>query len=378
MSKKSLLDKFNEIYENKDLWDYYSISKKLDISSFDDRIKNSKGFIYKILKVSGKEESVKFKQKYVDLLSDEKAKHTISIFFLGIYLYNESDILKEYIDKQIKELDKKINDNGESIIIEFKYYWFLICFYHDIGSKYEEKYCHLLHNSDSSSISLSCISDFSLKIPEFKENAIPTVYNKIWKKYYKYRLDEGRNDHGIFGGLLFYNDRFLQYENLKKEAEKEPFKHDGVWWSKKIVEEVHAYVAWIIIAHNIWYLSEDDDRYEDKKKKYADFGLKDLILKKGKKSKITLQEYPLLFLLCIVDTIDPVKHCKKNNNILAEIYINYSGGDINIETSTDINIDYKDEKYENKIQQLSEWLDIKYNKSEDYLTLQINNEEEKK
>jgi hypothetical protein len=60
--------------------------------------------------------------------------------------------------------------------------------------------------------------------------------------------------------------------------------------------------AWTIICHHIRSAEETSDTAE----RYRSFGLSNLITKEGK-PLIHLDKHPLLFLLCLVDTIEPIK-----------------------------------------------------------------------
>lgn len=86
-------------------------------------------------------------------------------------------------------------------------------------------------------------------------------------------------------------------------------------WRKEL-EEVYHDVAWIIIAHNIWWNRLKDHQPEDDhlkglklpKQQYHDYSYKQY--------PINGQRYPLFTLFCLVDTIEPLKrkvHLEKIN-----------------------------------------------------------------
>ncbi|HOD55366.1 MAG TPA: hypothetical protein PKJ08_12635, partial [Candidatus Cloacimonadota bacterium] len=271
---KSLYELIEGIYNRRELWDYYEHIKdnQSTLDSLEDILSSadkSKNFIDTYLVKGKKDESYILKNRIGNIIREDKAIHTFSIFFLGIYLYENVDIIKKSINKKIKRIKRKINKNtdetGVLINTHFSYIWFLICFYHDIACDYEDNTEKL-----QSIENFQSVSSLSVSIPEFKKS-IPDYYQDIWKSYFLYRLSCGKIDHGIFGGLLFYNDMRINYENTKKQkgTNDENFELNGVYWSKEILEEVHAYVAWVIMAHNIWYIDKTDQNYAV----YQKFGL---------------------------------------------------------------------------------------------------------
>ena len=170
-----------------------------------------------------------------ELLSSERAKHTISIFFLGILLYEKCGSIKESIDQKLKIITNNANCNDKNHNYPFTYLWFLICFYHDVATSFETDFDKLEEKIE-------------LEIPEFKDDLIPSFYKDIWLSYLRYRQCDNKLDHGIFGGLLFYNDMEKIFEQKKDSYEKESnvkitdekwFIVSGLRWSKKILENIH-------------------------------------------------------------------------------------------------------------------------------------------
>jgi hypothetical protein len=355
---KTLNDIFKEVISDKKIWSYYpNESIRQDELKRVKQLTNSKDFISKYLEEGCKAQSLSMDKYFSELLSEIRAKHTVSIFFIGLYIYKNCAIIKEKIDIKLNELRTKV---GGDISIKFNYYWFLICFYHDIAHCYETADYSLdyIEENQISLKQLNALPDISFDLPPFN-NSVPDIYTSVWYNYYRYRTSQGKNDHGIFGGLLLYNDMKLNYDKYRNELNnpKEPFEKNKVWWSKKILSDVHGYVAWMIMAHNIWFLFNDDPHYERKRIEYEKYELNELILT-GDNTVITL-DHPFLYLLSIVDTIDPVKIIKNPIDILealSKIYIMADGSELIIKM--DKNIIGDCEKYQKGINDLKKWVDL--------------------
>lgn len=67
-----------------------------------------------------------------------------------------------------------------------------------------------------------------------------------------------------------------------------------------------------IICHNIWMGGEMDTEL------YRAYGLSPLLYLKHGENKLSIQKYPLQFMLCLLDTIEPAKRFAKKLN--DEIY----------------------------------------------------------
>ena len=108
-------------------------------------------------------------------------------------------------------------------------------------------------------------------------------------------------------------DIFNELKNDKscKKLAKTPA---GLIFGDPILNNHIACAAWTIICHNIWV----HKRGTCEAKKYEEIGLNELIHNKTDKRFIQLKEHPLLFLLCLVDTIEPVKELERNETMPAE------------------------------------------------------------
>jgi hypothetical protein len=211
----------------------------------------------------------------------------------------------------------------------FKFIWFLITIYHDLGYKYET----------SKPIFYKTLCDFikyycgTKKLDEY--SGVPELFNNVYKDYFEYRAKYCKvNDHGISAAHIMYND-------LCKMRAK-----NG--WNKSL-EKTYNYTAWIILSHNIWFVKNNSNKviYE----RYKQYKLDDLILKDDE-YKIQLTEYPLLFLFCLVDSIEPVKAIKEVA-LLTKLSLKIANNQLII--TSDLPTDLNDQ-YRNKVASLNDWL----------------------
>lgn len=353
----NLYDAFKSIYKQRKIWDYYCTASQ-GILTEDLWLHDPKKFIEINLKEGSKEYSGLLKENFTEILNDERALHTVSIFFLGLHIYENSAIIKEKIDTKLSELRKKV---GCCISIKFNYYWFLICFYHDIAYQYEEPVFDVKNPNTNITIKQKneLPKDLILNVPPYN-NAVPELYKTVLYNYYRYRASHGKNDHGIFGGLLFFNDMKKKYEAYREELNNptEPFEKNSVRWSKNILEEVHGYVAWVIMAHNIWFLFPDDPDYERIKIEYRKYELHELML--DQRNPVVTLENPFLYLLCIVDTVDPVKNLYDQKNMigaLSNIHIKVDHSELTLTINKGIIRDC--DKYKKGVNDLKKWVDLK-------------------
>ncbi|MFK8281587.1 hypothetical protein [Capnocytophaga cynodegmi] len=286
----------------------------------------SKKFIREFIKLSGKAKNVLNEE--IEKIGN-RATHIVSTFFIGHYIYQNTEF-KNLIDEQIGVLCKKWQAESSDC---FSYIWFLTCLFHDLGyaiEKEEKKY-NSLEELKKNTRELKAVEE------------IPNFYNKVHIGYYEYHNNEhSRNDHGITAAYLMYNSLC----KVRKIAEEYPDKTQGnLFWGKEL-ENIYNFCAWNILAHNIWFCSEED---KDTAEKYKKYKLDELILSDKNRYKIELKKYPFFFFLCLVDTIEPYKRVQ-NYKELKKIKLSIlKDGNINI-------ISYVD-KYDLKIiESLKEWL----------------------
>ena len=212
-----------------------------------------------------------------------RLRHIVSLFFFGHVIYRNIPIIKTEVQNQFKQFVKNgMFKETDDIQQNFSFMWFLLCMFHDLGYAYEKK---LIPSQDDSK---------SLDKPE---GFLPPIYSiENIEKYANYRhCVFGCDDHGIYGGKVFY-DEMLKIGNKIAEDEKlkEQFEIDGV-------KKIYQYAAWVIACHNIFYNSGNGEYTQC----YKCMGLSDFI--KSKSRCLTLKNNPLLFLFCLADSIEPTK-----------------------------------------------------------------------
>ena len=163
---------------------------------------------------------------------------------------------------------------------------------------------------------------------------------------------------------MFY-DRIIKNYVLSYLANSDMYKSDNlshfIYKDRVFRQEqlpVFAYIADCIMAHNIWMETE---KYSNE---YREYMLDELM--KDTFRKITYEENPILYILCIADTLEPLKAYTEipKEKILNSLDIDYTPKLKQIKFSTlstdiDINVLYK------KAKDLEEWTSVKCNRVSD-------------
>jgi len=351
-------------YEN--LKTYYDGKSIFEVIEKKDQ---SEQFLNRYFHCGGKEKV--FDPLIKDLLSskDNKYQHIVSTYFIGCLFLN---IISRYI--------KNIIDIGTEKQ-KFLYVWFLTTLYHDtvsaleysdtdhaiidfltqikskktiderinlVKTKYGMKYNLFDHNfNKNTNINLSKCSMYSID---------------LIKKYFQYRTDKNRLDHGIISGMLLYDRLMQNYAELKNKfanINSKEFKYNGLIF-KEIDKDIYAYCAYSIVQHNIFHANNKS--YEIIYKQYAlDFLI-------GNKSKFNRKKYPLTFLLGLIDTIEPIKELNKNKLGILDKH------DLNIGFNNffkKISISSNNVNLFKNISALADWLEVKVEKNNNEITINI-------
>ena len=324
---ETLYNEYKRLLSN-DSWKYYPIDT-LGIEVFsnrDDMIRFFESYLGK-----GEKDTLPIFE-FINNLSENRLQHTLSCFLLGILLYERCSSITCGICRSL--LKKPIN-NPETMDERFKYLWLLISIFHDFGYAIENK-------------------DVELSIKEFEEmitklhsrpNTIPSIYTKkLLRNYAKYRKCRfGVDDHGICGGIKLYSELCQLREDKTGTSDKEHY------WGEDLIPHF-ALAAWTVAYHNIW-LIKDCEKNANTIRCYQCFNLDKLIYHGA--SRI-IKESPFLFLLCLVDSIEPIK-IFENLDILNHIAVDFSKtGCINLQTY-DLCHDDKN-KYLSKFVEINDWL----------------------
>ena len=253
-----------------------------------------------------------------DYKNKGKHQHTVALYLLGLYLQNLfDDVLKDKISGLMPDRNDDIirSCNGKETRscswYDFRYTWFLTCLYHDTASCIESQPNNQWLTEPQKTL------DFHLGTSDIKYtpfNYTPlrpgislTRYSEsLIKNYFYYRMDRHSLDHGILGGYLLFDK---MYRNFKEKTK-------DVFWNPNYAEEIvgglsyrpehldhFAYIADAILCHNLWMASKPADIDT-----YKRYGLEPLIIdEKHQDRKLNIDDYPLQFLLCLLDSIEPVK-----------------------------------------------------------------------
>lgn len=284
----SLLEEINIL----DNWDYY---ERKDEFCIDAKIvdwnshSKHKEFIKEFLKISGKEEIVKFFR--IDLEKFERLSHTNSVFFLGCLFYEKLD------------LKNKINFRSENRD-EFHFIWFLTSLMHDFGYEIEKN----KNNYSTITDNIQSLIDYfdmaenllGQPIDRFSDNTRELI-NEISPYYTKrFNGDEkrlGKIDHGIAAGLILY-DALVKNRIEKKDRYGIDDTNHNLYWGDDL-DKFYATSAYCIAVHNI--------RSENKELKFS------------------IDDNPFLFLFWLVDTLEPTKcfDCCNPQYVLENIIIEF-------------------------------------------------------
>lgn len=329
--KKSFKRIIDDTFDSRGHWDYYSEVNFMSnpMTSSDEAI----SFLQKFIKLSGKAENKLYES--IGKLKDRE-RHVVSAFFIGHYIYKKSKF-KELIDKQIDDLRKEANVNSD---ISFSFIWFMTCFFHDLGYTYEVK-------EKPEYDTIEKLIKETVELP--KVNGVPELYQNVYKEYFAYRLRNNKNDHGITAAHILFKElkiiRELAEENLNCSKSE-------LYWGKELLE-VYNFIAWNILAHNIWY--EDSQSSYDKSYN----SMQELLLKPNQ-YKISIDKHPFFFLFCLVDTIEPYKTVQ-SYDLLKKVSIDVKKNSVILSTSLKCGCG---KEILRKAEDLNEWLTIANKKND--------------
>lgn len=233
----------------------------------------------------------------------ERLKHTVSLYLLGIYVASKIGFEKF----SINEWDKNSSRN-------FLHYWLAICLFHDIGYSIEmdkEKY-------DISK--LETLDDF-VKHLGLRFDLRNVCDEKLLNAYYSFRTKKMKSvDHGIVGAMLMY-DSLMNREEKNADIAKTAIVISEKPICGNMLKEDFAECSFLIAKHNMWFANTFC-----KKIAYRKMGLQQLI---GKTNSVMFEDSPMLFLLCLLDTIEPLKANNGNpRDILNKIELNCKSGSL--------------------------------------------------
>lgn len=335
---KSFIELIKELPDNK--WKYYGHGSEINkIPNFSD-IETTE-FVDRYLKIA--EKQLLFK-KYDVAPHPFKKKHSVSAYFLGAIIANKLNI------KGFLEEGRVHPDFG----YHFLFVWFMSCLFHDRFWKLE---------SDKSQVNtIQSLNVFTIgkhNLLERNPQFIPEKLKSCIPQYFIYRqLEWNVIDHGIAGGIDLFN--LLIKHRLKRE--ENPGSQSFSEW----VEALYVEAAYAVATHNIFFPDEDS------KCTYKKFGLGALIDHKP----LDLKSFPFLFLLGLVDTIEPLKtfQCVDPDFVAKQVNFDLKkqGGKLIIQIKTGENLNFQ--TLARKGEEINNWLDLTWENDDDnkLVTIKIN------
>ena len=267
-----------------------------------------------------------FAHSGIEVNSLRLPNHICSVFFLGLVFYYNTSL--KY------RLKPGTNDPG---YLTFPFIWFLTALFHDNAYQMEDK---------NQLVNIKTLPElyqhFSIdhKLFEAKFKRCQKLLD-VREKYFHFRKDRWKViDHGLLGGILLY-DRLVKIRREKYRANEQ-----GKFWGKKL-ENQYKLAASAISIHNIWIQDSQTVR-EYNLDEFVDF------------EKIKLLDFPLFYLLAIVDTLEPLKEFTSKGvsevDILKSINLSFKPKSIEFSESLTCKIEF--EKLVAKLKYFENWIDI--------------------
>lgn len=326
---KSLYQYIEDLETNK--WHYYY---GIDNNTPRPFIDNTDyiGFIFNHFQQGGKMRI--FEWSNISPNDIKRPNHICSVFFLGIILYNQTKFSKKY----------KLKESPVGYAT-FPFIWFLIALFHDNAYCMEDEK------------QLQNVSTIPELIAEF--NIEHSLFDRKFSKcrelldsrenYFLFRKQKCKVvDHGILGGMLLF-DRLVKIRREQKKADE-----NTLFWGRRL-ENQYKTAANAISIHNIWLPQEG---FEDI---YRQFNLEKLIGFKPVKFK----DFPLFYILGIVDTIEPLKAFESRSSltdvgILKSIDLEFGENFLLMKKNDKLDVDLDFEILAKRAKSLKNWLDIDF------------------
>lgn len=386
----------NEMENHRGFWNYYDVN-------FEDVFQDegvARDFIYNYFKGGSKLYALDTWANSINEYLQMRNVHTVNVFFIGAYL-------QRIIDENIA-IKSEVSSH-----YPFSYIWYLVCLAHDFGYVYENyskvylelpskphyrccyhkpirgpkfwtrKRWYQEHGIDIAYLhppfgARSNIAYYIRSTAGKLESAIeynngtiikaPRYSGETKNNYFYYRLQEmGKLDHGIIGADEFFSRLVVSYVkeyrvmaagDFFRESIYEFHNERGLHFCSEQIK-LFAYIADCIASHNM-YKADDN---EICKAVYKDYFLDSLL--PDRFQPISYKDNPLLFILCVADTIEPSKrfpdYC--NEDVLNLISVEYSLSDnfLYVEIDEELYDSEAGYRYVSDIEGLEEWCDIRTN-----------------
>lgn len=296
---ETYIDLLKRYYSKPEKWKYKD-SGEFDMDVFEcNKSDECKHFIITFFEDAKKADNNQL-LKDIDNLTEDRQRHIVYTFLLGIALYNECKYVKNLIDKEISIYKEALHNHKN----HFAFVWFLICLFHDLAYPIEEK---------NAANNFCCFDELRNKVKNYelkKLVGVPEYYQGMISKYFDYKRKIYKShscDHGICAGVFLYHDMCAIREHLLKVIKAGVKKY----WQPDLIA-VYQFAASIVSCHNIYIQPKNEDI-----PKYQHCGMSQLIHEKGERP-IRLSDYPTFFLFCLVDTIEPTKRGNNETNFNLE------------------------------------------------------------
>lgn len=273
-----------------------------------------------------------------------KHQHTVSLYLMGLYLRRLfSPTLKAVLLEILEDIDEWY---------DFRYSWYLTCLYHDVASCVERntEYANLVDAVENSALFTHQPIKAEAQFMRFPKELI--------MKYLRYREGQNRNEHSIIGGTQLFDK--LSYSFNQKTANYDwsispVYSERHLNWRRSHLDHF-AYIADAVCCHNIWMVRKDD---KEKCREYEEAGLWALIVR-TQRDKINLSTFPLQFILCLLDTIEPIKKFRNIDaeTVLKNIHLEPSYNGIKLAWTSIIKDQPEIYDWLNSLKSLSDWMDV--------------------
>lgn len=321
---------------------------------------NCKEFIYRYFETGQKTKA--FDIPFSDVYSQfGKHVHTVSLYLLGCVLEKSFSIKVHNAVKHA--LDSECDWYEDD---DFCYSWFLACLYHDVASSVETRVLPLV-NERQKHLDYYC-GKWNIKYTPYNHQPVnPSAdincYSEnLIKNYFYYMSNKGEIDHGIIGGYLLFDrmkKNFISFTNGENVKEKVVITKVGNRLIKWNIEhpDHFAYVADAIICHNLWTCNygHDSTRYEQ-------YGLDPLIIKSNC-DKVSIEKYPLQFMLRLLDSLEPTKRFEsmQTKKVLQNVFISEDCDNMRITIGWSPFLCYEEgfKRWYKTISGLSNWMNVR-------------------
>ena len=308
-----------------------------------------------------------------EYLNHGKHLHTVSLYLMGMAFIKSNLTIQRKIEQHLldfltqQEYDEWYKQDKNNVSYNYLYTWYLTALYHDVASCIEqakipenpiERQKSLEYYLGELDITYSPYGNF----PYRRDNIPQRFSENLIKNYFYYRANSGSCEHGILAGYLFF-DRFVK-NFLKNWDPKDccPKVSNGLTWDTGQISHA-AYVADAIICHNLW-MSNNTELYRA-------YGLSPLLYNEHNENKLSIKNYPLQFMLCLLDTIEPIKRFAKDpyegdmepKDVLSHVYLEF--GDSGMTVRWDKKLEENKQlfhKWCDAIKGLKSWMDVQCEK----------------